>query len=122
MGMLNANFLHWGLTGAALAVAFPRLASGGIYVAFYTAGQFKISARQFFHEAVRAPLLCAVPFLGVLIGSRALFGDRPLIALLAGGTAATLVLIPSYWRWVMPESLRDQARALVSRLRRIRAS
>jgi O-antigen/teichoic acid export membrane protein len=122
LGILNAKVFHWGLTGAALAVALPVLLSGGVYVVFYAAQQFQISARQFFDEAVRAPLLCAIPLLGALIGSRVLFGNQPLIALLAACASGALILIPMYWRWVMPEALQIQVRSLVFRLARLRTS
>ena len=120
LGVLNASVLGWGLTGAALAVALPLTASHA-FVCAYTCRKFELPVGRFLKYAFGPPLACAVPFALILLASRALFADRPILALLVGVVLGGPTILLLYWRFVVPDTLRAQIRGLPTHLRGVAA-
>jgi len=114
LGIANAWVLHWGLVGAALSIALPML-SLTIFLAWYACRSFHIGPTLYLRESFRAPVLCATPFALVVAASRFVFAHKPLAAISVGVLAGAAVLLPLYWRMVIPEDLRRQVRALAAR-------
>jgi hypothetical protein len=54
----------------------------------------------------------------VLLGARALFAAKPLLALLVGAAAGGLVLALLYWRFLVPDSAKAHLTARLGRRRR----
>ena len=116
LGMLNASVLHWGLTGAALAIAVP-LSLSQVLIGAYACRKFALPVPTAVRYVLGAPAACVAPLATILLSSRVLLSTRPLLAILAGillGGPTTALL---YWRFVLPEALRAQIRALPRQLR-----
>jgi O-antigen/teichoic acid export membrane protein len=111
-GLLNAYWLGWRLTGAALAVAVPFTGFTGAFLAVYGCRRLGIPLARYLKRVLLAPAACAAPFAVALGVCRLAFPSRPLAAVLTGSLAGAAVLAPLYWRWVLSPSLRERARAL----------
>jgi O-antigen/teichoic acid export membrane protein len=117
-GMLAVGRLGWGLLGGALGIAVPLLIGSGLLIPLYACRQLRTRPVEYVRRAFLGPLLCATPFGLCLLGARLLFGTRPALALVAGVAAGVLVLVPLYWRYVVPATLRVQVGRLVTRMLR----
>jgi O-antigen/teichoic acid export membrane protein len=116
LGLLNAYWLGWHLTGAALAVGLPFTVFTGVFLAVYGCRRVGIPLGHYLRRVLLGPFACAVPFAAVLGAARLAFGDRPLLAVAAGSLAGAAVLAPLYWRFILSASLRAQLRAKGRRL------
>jgi O-antigen/teichoic acid export membrane protein len=119
LGLLNAFVFHGGITGAALAVALPLVGSAA-FVAIYTCREFKIGGWTFI-LALLPPLACGVPFALVLVASRVLWAGRPALAVFGGLALAGAMLLPLYWRFVVPEELKAQMLGMIAKVRKLAA-
>lgn len=110
--------LNWGFVGAAAASTVPLSLALGVYLPAYVCRRVDMSTRRYLYEALRIPVLCAIPFAVVLLGARALFAAKPLLALLVGAAAGGLVLALLYWRFLVPDSAKAHLTARLGRRRR----
>lgn len=109
-GVLNVYVLHWGLVGAALAIALPLAFGSGIFIPVYACRKLNVSLSDYLRQSFLAPFLCAIPFAGVLIASRLVFAEKPLLALAFGFAFGGAVLAPLYWRFdVFPSRVKEMA-------------
>ncbi len=99
-----------GLPWVAAAVCAPLALLNAIYVPLYVCRRLNLSGRDYFWKALAEPVLYMVPGTVALLLARWLFWARPLAALPVGLTAAVLITLPIYWRWVLPGSLKNKIR------------
>ncbi|MBI5383781.1 MAG: lipopolysaccharide biosynthesis protein [Verrucomicrobia bacterium] len=98
--------LKLGLLAVAVAVAGPLLAVNVFYAPVHICHRTGLPIGRYLKEALLFPLLCILPFAVCLLAARWLFGKQPVLALLGGGAVGGAVLLPIYWRSVLPESLK----------------
>ena len=108
LGVLNAWVLHWGLIGAALAIAIPVLLVG-IFIGYYVCRRIDISPTRYVREVFLRPVACVVPFALVLGAARVWLGHRPALAVAVGCVGGALVIGPLYWVYLLPISMRERA-------------
>ncbi|GJM24572.1 MAG: teichoic acid transporter [Phycisphaerae bacterium] len=101
-------FFDQGLVSVALAITIPMTLVNGIYVPIYACRKLKMDVLPYAFACVRGPILCAIPFSACLVGGRYAFPDQPWGALLSGSVAGGLVLLPLYWRLVVPQKFKDK--------------
>ncbi len=102
------GYAGWGLTGAAIAVTLPLAIMNAVYVPILICSRVHLSVRRYFASVLLEPIVHMWPFAACLLAGRGIFHDRPLIGLLLGGTVGGVLLAISYWRHVLPESLRTK--------------
>jgi len=112
LSVVNVKVLELGLVGAALGVAIPGVVTMGIVNPLYACRRLGIPPLELLRRGYAAPAACALPFALVLLVSRVVFAQRPLLALISGALGGGLVLAPLYWKFVLP----DQVRRLIGRL------
>jgi len=117
LGLLNAFLLDWGITGAALALAVP-LAGEAFFVFCYAGRVLQVRFDQLWRESFAAPLACAVPLVLVLLLWRTSQPEQPLVAVLGGVVTGGLLILPLYWRFILPPALQDQVRQIPHRIHR----
>lgn len=104
LSVLNIIVLDLGLIGAALAVSIPQFGLG-LLVPVYVSRKLDLRLADILRESYVVPAACAVPFALVLLTSRLIFADQPLLAVSVGSVAGALVLLPLYWRFLAPAQL-----------------
>jgi O-antigen/teichoic acid export membrane protein len=115
LSVLNVAVLEWGLVGAAVAVGAPRLLISGFVVPGYACRRLGVRLSKFVREAYALPVAISLPFALVLWLSRAAFADRPLPALVCGILLGVPILVPLYWRYLVPPRIRQRASDSVAR-------
>jgi O-antigen/teichoic acid export membrane protein len=101
-----------GVTGAAVCAGLPLALVYSFYMPVYIARHLKISVLSFLKQGVGGPVLVCLPLLLCLLLSRWLFFDRPVLALVVGCLSGGTTLLPLYWRYAMPGSLKERVRHL----------
>lgn len=108
-----------GLMGAALAVVLPLTLLGTFYLPVYGCRLLGVSVTHYFVQSWRKPLLTILPFAFLLTVVRIVL--PPSAALPTGVLVGGGLLAVQYWRWVLPENLRQGVRSRArSAWRRIR--
>jgi O-antigen/teichoic acid export membrane protein len=115
--------LQGGLVSAALSLALPITLADGFGTTFYACRRLKVPFGPFLAHVWRLPILCVLPFAACLLGARVAFPDRPALSLAAGLLSGGPLLAGTYWRWVIPESIKKRTREIllgaVTRVRRL---
>jgi O-antigen/teichoic acid export membrane protein len=120
LGVVNARVLGWGLVGAAMAITLPRTVSAA-YVAVHAWRGIGVSLRDVLRTLV-GPVACGVPFTLVLVACRLALPGRPATAVMVGAIGGCAVLLPLYWRFVVPVELQGQIRRLPAHIRSLASS
>ena len=102
---------HLELPWVAAAVCAPLALLNAIYVPIYVCRRLNLSGRAYFWKALAEPALYMVPATLALLLARWLFWSQPLLALPVGVAVATLITIPIYWQWVLPETMKKKIRS-----------
>jgi O-antigen/teichoic acid export membrane protein len=105
LSVVALEILQAGLLGAA-AVVLPSALANGIYVPLYACRRFGISVTQYFTQTLRGPIGCALPYGICLVATRLVFYESHFIALAIGLVAGGAVLVPLYWRFALPQSMK----------------
>jgi O-antigen/teichoic acid export membrane protein len=108
MGALALGVMGWGLPGAAVSVTLPMVIASGGYVPVYACRHIGLPLRRYLLESMLTPVLCAIPFAGVLLACRIAFSNSPLMSVACGTAAGGAVLLPLYWRYAMPSSIKQR--------------
>jgi O-antigen/teichoic acid export membrane protein len=110
--------IQLGLLGAALAVAVPMFAIGGVYVPLRACRLLELDPARYFVMAWMRPILCQLPFALILLCAR-LSAPHWTLPLLATVVAiASAALCATYWSMALPASMKDRiARRLKLRAR-----
>lgn len=106
---VSFKFMHTGLTGAAVAVTVPLLVVNVLYLPMLLCRRLGQPLAKFYREVSVGPLLHVLPFAAGLLIGRFLFKTYPVPAIgvcLAGSAVLTI----SYWRSVIPHSLKATIR------------
>ncbi len=111
LGAVIMRIVGWSLVGSAILVAFIMAVNGGI-ILFFAARMVKIPIGTYFRKSFLGPLAAAVPQVFVLVAANVVFGQRALLALGVACAASALVLGPIYWKYFLPEDLRNGIRTL----------
>jgi O-antigen/teichoic acid export membrane protein len=113
LSVLNVTVLGWGLPGAALAIAVPMTLGTGVFIPVYACAQLGIPLREYVRRTFVVPVACVLPWAAALTASRLAFADRPIVAIVAGLAGGSLVLVPLYWRYILPDQVKDMARRVL---------
>jgi O-antigen/teichoic acid export membrane protein len=105
---------HLDLAWVAAAVCAPLALLNAIYVPIYVCRRLNLSGREYFWKALVEPVLYMIPGTAVLLLARWLLWTKPLVALPVGVAVATLITVPIYWQWVLPETLKKKVRSKLS--------
>lgn len=108
MGVLFISRWKLGLYGAALAVALPLATGNGIFIAVYVCRTLKISVAEYVRQVFWRPALCCAPFAAALVAIRVVAPDKPEEALALGSAAGAFLLVPLYWRYILPQSIKEK--------------
>lgn len=98
---------------ASLAITIPLTLLDGLYITWYTTRELGISKWQFIQQVWGYPLLCALPFLGILIAARIVFEDQPIKSLIAGTIGGGIAIFVVYWNWIIPEDMQEKIRHML---------
>jgi hypothetical protein len=113
--------LHQGLVGAAMALVVPYTLGNGLFVLIYACRKVGIPVHQHIRRSFAGPALCALPLVAALLLVRFVFADAAILALLVAVAVSCAILLPLYWRFVLPPGIRSRiltrARTIVPRLR-----
>ncbi|MEE9293579.1 MAG: oligosaccharide flippase family protein [Phycisphaerae bacterium] len=96
------------MAGVAVAIAVPVALSGGVFVPLYACRVLDLSVRRYVRGTLPGPALTAIPFVGAILPARLLFDGSPWLALGVGLGVGGSVLAITYWRWVLPPSLKSR--------------
>jgi ABC-type phosphate transport system permease subunit len=116
LAVIALGTLQWGLIGAALAIVLPLNIIYGIYIPRYTCRRLDLSIREYATKSLYRPAIMALPFALCLIAARMIFRNDSNLALLAGAISGGVVLGLLYWRYVIPERIKNQAFRLKSKI------
>lgn len=95
------------LLGAAIAVSATRFFFNGILAPLYACNVLGIRPLEYFAAAFRRPLVLAAPFALGLAGLRLFWHGGPISTLALGAVIGAFTLVPLYWAFVIPKSLKE---------------
>jgi O-antigen/teichoic acid export membrane protein len=102
MCVLLVGVLRWGLIGAALALAIPVGLVNLLVVPHAGCQAAGLPLATYWAKTIWAPVLAVLPFAVVLLASRLLLWDRPVLSLAVGLVVGGPVLLVVYWRMALP--------------------
>jgi O-antigen/teichoic acid export membrane protein len=112
IGVLLAWFLlgpmEMGLAGAAIALVFPLTLFSGLGTMLVGCSVTGISVREYLRKTLLGPVRIVLPFAAWLVVARWLCGTNALSALIAGLVPGTVILLGTYWCFVLPGSLKNR--------------
>jgi O-antigen/teichoic acid export membrane protein len=100
------KFLHSGLTGAAVAVTAPLLLVNLMYLPVLLCRRLGQSLGKFYAQVAVPPIVHVLPFTACLVIGRLLFKTYPVAAFVICAIGSVALAI-SYWRRVLPDSLKS---------------
>lgn len=123
VGLAFLMLMVWdmGLLGAAIAVTLPLAIVDGLYVPWHACRELGLSFAKYLIEAWRGPVLAGLPYAAALVVGRLMMPAVTLVWLAACAAPAGVLLALTYWKFVLPDSAKAQARDLLLRMRRSRA-
>lgn len=111
---LALQFTDSSLIGCAIAIGVPWAAVHGVAIPIYASRAIGEPVWRLLFATWNRPLLYCMPYSAGLIAARA-YGGSPATRLLLGLVAGAL-LIPPYWKYVVPVGLRTRISDRVSRV------
>ena len=106
IGVMILGVSGWSLTGASVVMAISMTVMG-LVILLFACKKIGIRLGRYLRKSFLAPMAAGVPFAIVLILVRIICADRPLLALCAGFAAGSIVLIPIYWKYFLPQDVRN---------------
>ncbi len=100
-------WLKGGLFAVAAATTLPLLAVNLFYGPVHVCHCIGLPVAEYYKRAVLYPFVCMLPFAACLIAARWLLGTHIKLSVLIGALAGGAVLVPIYWRNVVPQSLKS---------------
>jgi len=123
LGSFLLGSMEMGLTGAAVALAFPVTFFAGVGTMLVGCRITRISVRKYLRRTLIGPAKLMIPFAAWLVLARWVCGKNASVALIAGLMPGTIMLLGIYWYFVLPRSLKDRITdSLVGLFRKITCS
>ncbi len=113
--LLVVGVFKMGLLSASLAVTIPLLIVNLVYSPLNTCRSIDLSLTEYFKRAILPPSLSVLPLVVCLVGTQLLLPGHQTIGFFAGCALGGLVLLPIYWRNVLPPSLKRMVRDRLSK-------
>lgn len=110
LGWLFVVELEWGLLGAAWAVAIPVTLSGGVVLPVLGCRAVKLDLLDYVLSTMTGPLIAVVPLVVWLLATRQLWSESMVLQLVAGVIGGGLLVVLTYWIWVIPSSLKTRVK------------
>jgi hypothetical protein len=104
------RYFEQGLVVVALAGLVPTAVVDGIYAPLYACRQLGVPFRDYAWRTWVRPLLYVAPFAACLLTGRMLGAESQLPTILVSVAIGSVVLGCTYWRWVLPNTVRDKMR------------
>jgi O-antigen/teichoic acid export membrane protein len=108
LAIFALGILKWGLVGAALAIVLPLTIVYGFYVPLYTCHHLDLPLKKYAFNSICRPVILVLPFAACLVLARLIFQGKPVVTLAAGGLSGSIVLGLLYWRYVIPEEIKNR--------------
>jgi O-antigen/teichoic acid export membrane protein len=113
-------WLGLGLYGAAVAIGLPLTIVHGVYLPIYVCRQVDLPLKRYLVSVWARPLLCVMPLTLCLVGLRLLLPEHALRLVISSVCIGGVVLLVTYWNWVMPSAFRrDVKRGIARKLARL---
>jgi len=103
--------LGWGSAGAAVSVAIPVTIVNLFIMPYSGCKKLGVPISKYLVRSTTGPVLAAIPIVMILVACRILFTGKPIMGLLIGVVLCGPILAIIWWRWALPESAKEQARA-----------
>jgi len=114
--VLGLRIFNWQLSMVAVMVCVPLAVMNLTYLPRLICHRTGLSVKLYVLSTIVKPLIYIAPFAACLTVSRILWSGRPLIGLSVGAVAGAIMLVPIYWRCVLPDSLKN---CVVHSIRRV---
>lgn len=121
LAVLALGPLAWGLVGAALAVCIPLALTSGIYTPMLACRRLDLPFGHYLLQVWSRPILYCVPFFLCLTVARLAWAAQSVPVVAAALASGGLLLGVTYYRHVLPASLKAMIVSLLSR-RLVRAT
>jgi hypothetical protein len=108
--LLTVALLVWfkaGLIGSAIAIAIPVTLAGGLVPIIHCCRSLQIGTWDFLRQTVLGPVALVCPLALCLILSHLWCATNPILELAVGLGAGGAVTAALYWRYVVPDSLKE---------------
>jgi O-antigen/teichoic acid export membrane protein len=105
--VLGLGVFNWGLLAVALGVCVPLTIMNAVYLPIFMRRRIGLNIGRYFRSIAVAPVVHVLPFVACLVVSRLVWSARPLIGMAVGGAAGAVVLAVPYWRYVLPDRIKD---------------
>lgn len=103
----------WSLINAALTVAISLTISRGIVLPMHACRMFEIGFLEYFNGVFKIPLLCAIPYLAILISCRIIIGELEVAAFGLASILGIFILSILYWYFLFTERERVKIRNII---------
>ncbi len=107
IAMILLGKFDGGMISAAFALSAPLAIATGIILPIYACRQINLSLYQYIAGIGIKPVIAVMPLIACLLASRFVLPDKPTYSLTAGLTAGGFFTLLVYWRWVLPDWLRQ---------------
>ena len=108
LNILVLKHFHWGLVGTAVAVSLPLTILNLVDIPLLLCRRLGLTYRQYFLAVAVEPALRTLPFALCLVLTRLVFWNKPLVGLACGAGIGGAILAVTYWRNVLPASVREK--------------
>jgi len=108
LGIVVLNSTGWSLTRAAFLIGIPLTLGNGMLIPLYACRVMGVPFSRYIYKSFAGPLLCNAPLSIILILSRTIFSQAPILSVFVGlivGGSVTAIL---YLFFVLPRSCREK--------------
>lgn len=106
LNVLVLKYWQGGLLGTAIAVTLPLAIVNMVDIPLLICRRIGLNARRYYVGVLTGPVVHTLPFVVCLVAARLVFRDRPMIGLALGTAVGGTILAVTYWRSVLPDSMR----------------
>lgn len=105
--VLALGYLKWGILGTAISVVLPLTIVNAIYLPYLTCRRLNLDIKRYYFSITAGPFVHVLPFAICLVIARLVFPAKPFIGLASGGTIGGIILAVIYWRYVLPDRMKQ---------------
>ncbi len=117
LGLVFIGVFEWGLLGAALAIVIPVSVCGGLFLMIWSCRILGLGVWPYLRQVVPGPAATVVPFVLCLAAARWVYPDSVYRPLMLGTGVGGLIMVPVYWRYALPPSLKTRMAGMLRRKR-----